>query len=101
MIVLRLKMQCRPEKTEQAMAAFEEVIAPSRAVDGAVSYDIGRDIANPDSFIVVEVYEDRAALERQESLPVVEKTIGLLEEFLAAEPEATIFHVSSSEPWGA
>ena len=101
MIVVRFKVQCKPEKTEQAMAAFQEMIAPSRAVDGVVSFDIGRDVADPDSFVAVEVFEDRAALERQESLPVVAKTIGLLEELLAAEPEATIFHVSSSEPWGA
>ena len=101
MIVVRFKVQCQPEKTEQAKAAFEEIVAASRAVDGVVSFDMGRDIADPDAFIAIEVFEDRAALERQESLPVVEKTVGLLEELLAAEPEATIFHVSSSEPWGA
>jgi len=101
MIIVRFKVQCQPEKTEQALAVFEEVIAPSRAVDGVVSFDIGRDLANPDSIVAIEVFEDRAALERQESLPVVEKTIGLLEELVAAEPEATIFHVSSSEPHGA
>ncbi len=98
MIVVRFKVQCRPEKTEQAMAAFQEVVAASRPLDGVVSFDMGRDIADPDSFIAIEVYEDRTALERQESLPVVEKTLGLLEELLAAEPEATIFHISSSEP---
>lgn len=47
------------------------------------------------------MFEDRAALERQESLPVAQKTIGVLEELVAAEPEATIFEVSSAEPWGA
>jgi hypothetical protein len=31
-------------------------------------------------------------------LPVVQKTIGLLQEFLVGEPEETIFHVSASEP---
>jgi len=98
MIVVRFKVQCKPGKTEQALAAFEEVIAPSRAVKGVVSFDIGRDLADPDSIIATEVFEDRAALDRQESLPQVEKVIGLLEELVAAEPEATIFHVSSSEP---
>jgi len=100
MIVVRFKVQCKPDKTEQVMAAFQEVVAPSRALEGVVSFDIGRDVTNPDSFIATEVFMDRAALDRQESLPVVQKTIGLLEEFLAGEPEATIFHVSSSEPWG-
>ena len=101
MIVVHIKVQCQPEKTEQVMAAFEEVIGPSRTVDGVISFDIARDLADSDSFIAVEVFEDRAALERQESLPEVVKTLAVLEQSLAAEPEATIFHVSSSEPWGA
>ena len=100
MIVVRFMVQCRPEKTEQVKAAFEQVIAPSRAVEGVISFDIARDLADPDSFIATEVFEDRSALERQESLPEVAKTLTVLEESLAAEPEATIFHVSSSEPWG-
>ena len=101
MIVVHIKVQSQPEKTEQVMAAFEEVIGPSRTVDGVISFDIARDLADPDSFIAIEVFEDRAALERQESLPEVAKTLAVLEQSLAAEPEATIFHVSSSEPWGA
>lgn len=100
MIVVRFKVQCQHEKTEQVMAAFEEVIAPSRAVDGVISFDIARDLADPDSFIATEVFEDRAALERQESLPEVANTLAVLEESLAAAPEATIFHASSSEPHG-
>ena len=47
MIVVRFKVQCQPEKTEQVMAAFEGVIAPSRAVDGVISFDIARDLADP------------------------------------------------------
>ena len=101
MIVVRFKVQCQPDKTEEVMAAFQEVIAPSRAVDGVISFDIARDLAAPDSFIATEVFEDRAALERQESLPEVGRTLALLGESLVAEPEATVFHVSSSEPWGA
>jgi quinol monooxygenase YgiN len=101
MIAVRFRVKCQPEKTGQVMAAFQEVIAPSRAVDGLVSFDIGRDVADPDSFIATEVFEDRAALDRQETLPEVEKTIALLGESLVAPLEATIFHVSSSEPHGA
>ncbi len=101
MIVVRFKMQCQPEKTEQVAAALEDVIAPSRAVDGVISFDIARDLADPNAFVATEVFEDRAALERQEALPEVGKVLALLEGSLAAEPEATIFAVSSSEPWGA
>ncbi|MEX2614109.1 MAG: putative quinol monooxygenase [Gaiellaceae bacterium] len=101
MIVVRFKVKCQPDKAEQAMAAFQKMVAPSREVEGVISFDIGRDVADPDSFIAVEVFEDRAALDRQESLAVVQETLGQLGDLLAGEPEATIFHVSASEPWGA
>ena len=70
------------------MAAFQEAIPPSREVEGVVSFDIGRDVADPNSFIATEVSTDRAALDRQESLPEVKKAIGLLEESVTGPPEA-------------
>ena len=97
MIVIRFKVRCQPEKTDQMRAAFRDVIAPSRAVAGVVNFDIANDVADPDSFIATEVFEDQAARDRQESLPEVAKVMALLPESLAAPPEATIFHVSSSE----
>lgn len=100
MIVVRLKVRCQPGKTEPLIAAFREVIAASRPLEGVVSFDIGRDLADSDSFVATEVFGDQAALERQEALAEVEKTIALLGEIAAEPPEATIFHVSSSQPWG-
>jgi len=100
MIVVRFKVQCRPDKAEQVMAALTEVVSASRTLDGVISFDIGRDVSDANSFIATEVFEDRAALDRQEALPEVAKTLGILEDSLVSEPEATIFHVSSSEPWG-
>jgi quinol monooxygenase YgiN len=97
MIVIRFKVQCQPDKAEQVKAVFEDVIAPSRAVDGVISFDIARDLADPNSFIATEVFENQEARDRQESLPEVGKVMALLPESLAAPPEATIFHVSSSE----
>jgi quinol monooxygenase YgiN len=99
-VVVRFKVRCQPEKVDEVRAAFEAVIGPSRDVDGVISFDIAQDLADPDSFIATEVFEDRATLDRQESLPEVARTLGVLEQSLAAEPEATIFNVSSSEPHG-
>lgn len=98
MIVVRFKITCQPGKAEHALAVMRDVIAPSRALAGVVSFDIGRDIGNPDAIIATEVFDDRAALDRQESLPEVAKVMSLLPQVLAGEPEATIFHVSTAEP---
>ena len=97
MIVVRFKMRCKPEKTEQTMATFREIVAASRSLDGVISFDMGRDLSDPDSFIAIEVFKDRAALERQESLAVVKEILEHVEEIVAAPPEENIFHVSSSE----
>ncbi len=100
MIVVRFKVQCRPEKTEQALGAFRDVVTASRPLAGVISFDIGRDIADPNSIIATEVFTDRAALDRQEALPEVQKAVELLEHVLTTAPEATIFQVASSQPWG-
>ena len=100
MIVVRFKVTCKADKAEELRAAFATVVAPSRMVDGVLKFDIARDITDPTAFIATEVFADRAALERQELLPEVQKVIAMLSDVLAAEPEATIYHVSSSEPWG-
>ena len=100
MIVVRFKVKCKAEKAEELRAAFEAVVAPSRTVEGVLNFDIAGDITDSNSFIATEVFTDRAALVRQESLPEVQKVMVLLPDVLAVEPEATIYNVSSSEPWG-
>ncbi len=99
MIVVRLKVRCQPDKTEQVLAAFQAVVGPSRAVDGVIHFDIARDIVDPDAFVATEVMADQAALERQESLQEVAATLGVLETALVEPPEATIYEVASSRPW--
>jgi quinol monooxygenase YgiN len=100
MIVVRFKVKCKPQRTAELRAAFEEVVLPSRMVPGVLNFDIAQDIIDPDSFIATEVFADRAALARQESLAEVQKVLSLLPSVLAREPEATVYDVASSEPWG-
>ncbi len=96
MIVIRFKVQCQPDRIEEAVAAFAAVVAPSRTVDGVISFDIARDVVDPNSIIAVEVFADADARARQESLPEVGKVMSLLPGILAAPPEATVFQVASS-----
>lgn len=99
MIIVRFKVQCNPDKAEQVRAALAAVVLPSRAVEGVLNFDIGRDVTDPNSFIATEVFTDKAALDRQESLAEVKKVLELLPDSLATEPEATIYYISSSEAW--
>jgi quinol monooxygenase YgiN len=93
-LILRQKMRAKPDKSDELMAALAEIIAPARATEGVISLDIARVLREPDSFIATVVYEDAAALERQESRPEVHKVMAILPESLAAPLERTIFDAS-------
>ena len=97
MIIMRFKVKARPERAHAVGAALEAVIEPSRALDGVIHFDIARDLADPDSFIATEVYEDTAVLERQEELPEVKAALALIRESVL-ERDATLYHVTASEP---
>src|SRR5262249_26348033 len=96
MIVLRFKVQVQADRGDEAPHAFASVVAPSRALDGVISFDVARDLNDPNAIVAVEVFEDAAARERQESLPEVGRVMKLLPQILAAPPEATQYEVASA-----
>ena len=91
MVILRFKVTSNPDKSDELMSALAEIITPARATNGVINFDIARDLLDPDSFIATAIYGDGAALERQESLPEVDRVMAMLPESLVAPPERTIF----------
>jgi len=94
MVILRQKMRSKPDKLEEVTAALAAIIGPARATKGVISLDIARDLLDPESFIATAVYEDGAALERQESGPEVHRAMAMFPTALAKAPERTIFDAS-------
>jgi quinol monooxygenase YgiN len=94
MVILRFKIQSKPDKSDELMSALAEIITPARATNGVINFDIARDLLDTDSFIATAVYDDDAALELQESLPEVDRVMAMLPESLVAPPERTIFDAS-------
>ena len=94
MIILHQEMRAKPEKSDEVMAALAAIIPGARATEGVIKLDIARDLLDPDSFIATGVYEDGAALERQESLPEVHRVMAMLPESLVTPPERTIYDAS-------
>jgi quinol monooxygenase YgiN len=94
MVILRFKIHAKPGKSDELRAVLAEIITPARATDGVINLDIGRALDDPDSFIATAVYQDGAALERQESRPEVHQAMATFPEVLAGPPERTIFDAS-------
>jgi quinol monooxygenase YgiN len=97
-IVVRFRVQCQSDKTAELAAAMKDVVDAARELPGVIHFDIARDLTNADALIATEVFEDRAAMEREEALPEVAKVVELMQSgALAAPPEWTVFDVASSE----
>ena len=94
MVILRFKIHSKPDKSDELMAALAEIITPARATEGVINFDIARVLRDPDRFIATAVYEDGAALERQESLPEVHRVMAMLPQSLVTPPERTIYDAS-------
>jgi quinol monooxygenase YgiN len=94
MVILRFKIRSKPDKRDDVMAALTAIIAPARATEGVIHFDIARALLEPDAFIATAVYEDGAALERQESAPEVHRAMALFADALMAPPDRTIFDAS-------
>jgi quinol monooxygenase YgiN len=98
MIVVRFKVKCQPGRTDELAAAMKEIVGAARGLPGVINFDIARDLTDDDALIATEVFEDRAAMEREEALPEVAKVIELMGEgILAGPPEWTRYEVASAE----
>src|SRR6201988_1922401 len=87
MIVVCFKVQCRPDRTEAVRDALAAVVAPARATEGGISFDIAQDLSDPNAFIATEGFADQAARDRQESLHEVASAMARLPDSIAAPPQ--------------
>ena len=79
MIIGRFKVQCRPERADEMAATIAAVEAPSRDLPGVVHFDVARSLTDPNTFFAIEVFEDRAALERQNAQSEVAQVVNLVQ----------------------
>jgi quinol monooxygenase YgiN len=94
MIILHQRMRAKPDRCDEVMAALDAIVPGARATEGVVKLDIARDLRDPGFFIATGVYENGAALERQESAPEVHEAMAMFPDALAAPPERTIYDAS-------
>jgi quinol monooxygenase YgiN len=97
-IIVRFKVRCQSDKTNEVAAAMADVANAARDLPGVIHFDVARDLLDSDALIATEVFEDRASMEREEALAEVGKVVELMQNgALAGAPEWTIYEVSSSE----
>lgn len=69
MITLLAHIQAKPGLGSALEAHVRQVVAPSRAEAGCVSYTLHRVTGNPDAFVFYEKWTDQAALDAHVASP--------------------------------
>ncbi len=62
-------IETKQEHTTIVEDALREMLAPTRAEDGCLQYDLNRDVDNPSRLTMIERWRDEAALERHSATP--------------------------------
>src|SRR5690349_15164790 len=97
MIVARFRVECRPDRAEEMAATLAAVEEPSRRLPGVVHFDVARSLTDPDAFVVLEVFEDRQALERQDAQREVAAVLALVDSgALVRDFEWTVWEASEA-----
>ena len=73
-------------------AAIAAVETPSRALPGVVHFDVVSSLTDPTNFLAIEVFTDRAALDRQNAQAEVAEVLRLAGDgALRSDPEWTVW----------
>src|SRR4051794_6662129 len=99
MLLVIGRVQCSGENRDELVVLFEEMQQNSRREDGCLRYGFFAAVEDPLSFVAVEEWADREALDRHFAQPHLhEFTRGLLER-VSRRPEVAIHEVTGTQPF--
>jgi quinol monooxygenase YgiN len=99
MIVVIGRVECTAEQRAELVALLETMQDNSRREEGCLHYGFFAAVEDPLSFVAVEEWADREALDRHFAQPHLhEFTRGLLE-LVSERPEVAIHEVAGTKPF--
>ena len=76
----------KPGSEDAVREAMQGLVAPTRAEDGCLSYDLSESVAAPGTFITVEEWNDPSDLDSHMQTPHIQSALAVLGTELAAPP---------------
>jgi quinol monooxygenase YgiN len=93
------RVRCAADQRDDLVALLETMQDNSRGEDGCLRYGFFAAVEDPLSFVAVEEWADREALDRHFAQPHLhEFTRGLLE-LVSERPEVAIHEVADTQPF--
>lgn len=98
MLVIRARLDIRPDMRIDFLDAITDVIHDSRHLDGVVSFEICESITEPNVFVSVEVYENDEAWARHQQSEIFSQALPVLKSCLSKAPDGQVYEVSNARP---
>ena len=99
MLLVIGRVQCRPDQREAAIAICERMQDASRQEEGCLRYGFFAAVEDPLTFVAVEEWADREALDRHFATPHLQEFARGLRDVVAAPPEVAIHEVAATNPF--
>lgn len=99
MLIVVGRVRCAAEHRDELVAAFQEMQDNSRREEGCLRYGFFAAVEDPLSFIAVEEWADREALDIHFAQPHLHAFAGRLGELVSSPPEVAIHEVADTQPF--
>jgi quinol monooxygenase YgiN len=93
------RVRCRPEQRDGLIALMRQMQDNSRREDGCLQYGFFTAVEDPLSFVAVEEWADREALDRHFAQPHLQEFARRLIELVDSPPEVAIHDVAGTSPF--
>ena len=96
MVVVIGRVSCEPDKRDALVARLERMQSASRKEDGCIRYGFFAAVEDPLTFVAVEEWADRPALDRHFEQPHLQEFAARLRDLVSGAPEVAIHEVAGT-----
>ncbi len=96
-IIMHATMPIKPEAREMFLAAVPGLIEASNAEPGVLSYQLYEAVATPNTFVMLEVYADKAGMDAHLGSPHFQAAMPALGQVLAGAPSLTYYEAGDAQ----
>ncbi|GAA0622636.1 putative quinol monooxygenase [Sporichthya brevicatena] len=96
-IVMHATMPVKPEMREPFLNAIPKLVEASNAEEGVQFYQCYESLAEPNTFVMIEVYADKAAMDAHLASPHFQQAGKGLGMVLAGKPTLTYFEAGDPQ----
>ena len=98
MILLKASLQIDPPTRATFLAHLADFVAISQAEDGCLGFHACEDVLTPNRFLILEEWDNRAALEKHETSAHVAAFKAQIAAFITDKLPSIVYSISESQP---